>query len=115
MALVSVMVGCKVPLEHLLGEPILPKPMMTTVTIVIPKPNTGEAPSRDVMLPILLPHEVLSHVCHNHPSSLTILYMGDTDEQDTPGKLEEFGIIVEAKQDPSVLEHPMKSTRRWKT
>ena len=39
-------------LKHLLGEPTFPKPMMVTVPMVTPKPNAGEAMTKDVQFPI---------------------------------------------------------------
>ena len=49
-------------LKHLLGEPTFPKPMMVTVPMVTPKPKTGEAITKDVQFPILLPHEIISRL-----------------------------------------------------
>ena len=39
-------------LKHWLGEPTLPKPMVVTVPMIIPKPKTGEAMTKDVQFPI---------------------------------------------------------------
>ena len=101
-------------LKHWLGEPTLPKAMMVTVPMVTPKPTTGEAMTKDVQFPILLPHEVISHVFHNHPSVFKSLYIGESDGQDTAEVLDAFWTTVEARQDPRLLEHPMTSRSHWK-
>ena len=77
-------------LKHWLGEPTLPKPMVITVPMITPKPKTGEAMTKDVQFHILLPHEVISHVYHNHPDLFSSLYIGKSNGQETPDKLEEF-------------------------
>ena len=77
-------------LKHLLGEPTFPKPMMVTVPMVTPKPKTCEAITKDVQFPILLPHEVISHVYHNHPTLFSSLHIGESNGQETPAKLDEF-------------------------
>lgn len=102
-------------LKHWLGEPTFPKPMMVTVPMVTPKPKTGEAMTKDVQFPILLPHEIISHVYHNHPTLFSSLYIGESNGQDTPAKLDEFWTTVEARQDPRLFEHPMKSRSHWKS
>ena len=76
-------------LKHRLGGRMLPKPMMATVFMVIPKPATGEAMSKDVMLPILFRHETILHVRHNHLTWLSSLSIREQNEQDTPCKLDE--------------------------
>ena len=102
-------------LKHWLGEPTFPKPMMVTVPMVTPKPKTGEAMTKDVQFPILLPHEIISHVYHNHPTLFSSLYIGESNGQETPAKLDEFWTTVEARQDPRLFEHPMKSRSHWKS
>ena len=101
-------------LKHWLGEPTMPKAKMVTVPLAIQKPKTGEPMTKDVQFPILLPHEMISHVYHNHPTLFSSLYIGESNEQDTPYKLDEFWTTVEARQDPRLLDHPMKSTLGWK-
>ena len=101
-------------LKHWLGEPTFPKPMMVTVPRVTPKPKTGEAITKDVQFPIRLPHEVFSHVYHNHPTLFSSLYIGEDNGRESPAKFDEFWTTLEARQDPRLLEHPMKSIRHWK-
>ena len=102
-------------LKHLLGEPTFPKPMIVTVPMVTPKQKTGEAMTKDVQFQILRPHEIISHVYHNHPTLFSSLYIGESDEQATPAKLNEFWTTVEARQDPMLFEHPMTSRSHWKS
>ena len=90
-------------LKHWIGEPTFPKPMIVTVPMVTPKPKTGEAITKDVACPILLPHEVISHVYHNHPTLFSSLYIGQDNGQETPAKLDEFWTTVEARQDPRLF------------
>ena len=101
-------------LKHWLGEPTLPKPMFITVPMITPKPKTGEAITKDVQFPILCPHEVISHVYHNHPDLFSSLYIGKDSGQETSDKLEHFWSTVEARGDPRLLQHPMKSRSHWK-
>ena len=101
-------------LKHWLGEPILPTPMVITVPMIIPKPRTGEAITKDVQFPMLYPHDVISHVYHNHPDTFKSLYIGNSSGQETPDKLEEFWSTVDARGDPRLLQHPMTSRRHWK-
>ena len=101
-------------LKHWLGEPTLPKPMVVTVPMITPKPKTGEDITKDVQFPILCPHEVISHVYHNHPDLFSSLYIGKSSGQETPDKLEEFWSTVEARGDPRLLQHQeLKPTRVW--
>ena len=53
-------------LKHWLGEPTMPKAMTVAVPLATQKPKTGEPMTKDVQFPILLPHEMISHVYHNH-------------------------------------------------
>ena len=101
-------------LKHWFGEPAMPKAKMVTVPLANQKPKTGEPMTTYVQFPILLPHEMTSHVYHNHPTFFSPLYIGESNEQDTPYKLDEFWTIVEARHDPRLLDHPMKSTIGWK-
>lgn len=101
-------------LKHWFGEPTIPKAKMVTVPLATQKPSTGETMTKDNQFQILLPHEIISHVYHNHPTLFSSLYIGECNEQDTPDKLDEFWTTVEARQDPRLLGHPMKSTMGWK-
>ena len=92
-----------------LGEPTLPSPMKVTVPMVSPKPTSGQAKTSNIEFPILLPHEFISHVYHNHQTLFSSLYIGESNGQETPDKLEEFWSTVEAMGDPKLLQHPMKS------
>ena len=94
---------------------------MVTVPIVFTKPKTGEAMTKDVQFPILCPHEVISLVYHNHPDLFSSLYLGKSSGQEGGGILEhcgrileEFWSAVEARGDPRLLQHPMKSRSHWK-
>ena len=96
-------------LKHWLGEPTFPKPLMITVPLVTPKPKTGEPMAQEVSFPVLSPHEIISHVWSNHPTLFSSLYIGKSSGQETPDKLEEFWNTVDARGDPRLLQHPMKS------
>ena len=100
-------------LKHWLGEPTLPKAMMVSVPMVTPKPTSGEGKNKNIDFPILLPHEVISHVYHKHPTLFLRLYIGEDNWQNAPGKLEEFWTTVEARQDPRLIRHPMQTTTGW--
>ena len=100
-------------LKHWLGEPTLPKATMVTVPMVIPKGPDPSATTKEVAFPILLPHEVISHVYHHHRAWFNMLYIGAHNVEDAP--LHNFWDTVEARGDPRLLEHPMKSTPRWKS
>ena len=92
-------------LKHWLGEPTFPKPMMVTVPMVVPKPKTGDAMTKDVQFPVLRPHEVISHVWHNHPTMFSSLYIGkamgkihqpswmNSGPQLRPGRIQGYWII----------------------
>ena len=90
-------------LKHWLGEPTLPKAMMATVPMVIPKGPDVNAITRDVQVPILLPHEVISHVYQHHRAWFNSLYIGAHNVQDTPSKLHDCWDTVKARQDPKVI------------
>ena len=71
--------------------------------------------TKDVQFLILCPHEIISHVYHNHPDLFSSLYIGKSNGQETHAdKLEEFWSTVEARGDPRLFEHPMKSRSHWK-
>ena len=93
-------------LKHWLGEQTFPKPLMITAPLVTPKPKTGEPMAQEVSFPVLLPHEVISHVWSNHPTLFSSLYIGESNGQETAAKLNEFWTTVEARRDPRLLEHP---------
>ena len=90
-------------LKHWLGEPTFPKPMMITVPLLTPKPKTGTAMTKDVQFPILLPHEIISHVYHNHPTLFSSLYIGKT-----------MGKIHQQQQQQQQPPHWMTSGPLWR-
>ena len=77
-------------LKHWLGAPTFPKPMMVTVPMATPKPKTGDAMTKEVQFPILLPREIISHVYHSHPALFSSLYLRESNGQETPARLNEF-------------------------
>ena len=99
-------------LKHWLGEPTLPKAMMVTVPMVIPKGPNPSATTKEVAFPIILPHEAISHVYHHHRAWFNMLYIGAHNVEDAP--LHNFWDTVEARGDPRLLEHPMCLVPRWK-
>ena len=63
---------------------------MATVPMAIPKTKDATAKTKDAQCPILLPHEVGSHVHHHHATWFSSLYIGEQNEQDTPGKFDDW-------------------------
>ena len=101
-----------------LGEPTIPTAKMVTVPLAVQKPATGESMTKDIKFPILLPHEIISHVYHTQPTLFSGLYIGDDSGVEDIGTwertLEEFWTTVDARKDPRLLNHPMKTTAHWK-
>ena len=103
-------------LKHWLGEPTVPKAKLVTVPLVVQKPawDAGEAFTKEVEFPILLPHEMISHVYNTYPSLFSELYIGEHSEHATWGmKLEEFWATVADRSDPRLVGHPMRDSVHW--
>ena len=101
-------------LKKWLGEPTIRIAKMLTVPMSTQKPATGEAMANDIEFPMMLPHEIISHVYHTHPALFSELYIGETSEEDTWGmQLEQCWKTVADRCDPRLLKHPMITSADW--
>ena len=95
-------------LKQWLGEATIPIAKMVTVPMSVQKPAIGEAMTKDIVLPMLLPLEIFSHVYHTHPALFSELYIGDigaTNEKDIWGmQLDQFWKTVADRKDPRLYE-----------
>ena len=74
----------------------------------------SKGPRWDVQFPIVLPHEVISQVDQHHPAWFPFVVHWSTQCARHATQLVWFRGTVETRQDPRLLEHPLKSTPRLK-
>jgi hypothetical protein len=102
---------CHAQLKAWLGQPKVPPPMYAPVSQLITKPRRRTKIVQIVMLPFFLPHLTVSFLWEKFREIFVSKMLGPRGDAD---KLEEFWTEVERRNDPKLVNHPMKRRKNWR-